>query len=117
MGARGPMAPSLRQFEHPEEIYKDRLLAADIPRFGDYAEIKRSHCTSWESGLLLKIVDYPHWCLLLCADCGQWQFEWQVRVEPANPLDPIAVKWEQQAPGGPWLYPIRWLRRWESHQV
>jgi hypothetical protein len=117
MPARGPAAPSLRQFEHTEEIYKKTLLPPDAPRKGDFAEVMRSHCTSWETGLLVKVVDFPHWCKLSCADCFQHFFEWQVRVEPLNPTDPIAMKWESQAPGGPWLYPITWLKRWEIHRV
>lgn len=61
------------------------------------------------------VVDDPHWCKLSCADCWQHMFEWQVRIEPVDPK--VLAKWEQQAPGGPWLYPIAWLKRWEAHQV
>lgn len=104
-----PSAPSLRQFEHPEEeVYKTSLLPADCPRDGDYAEVTRHHCLE-ESGMLVKVVDYPHWCLSLCADCGLYVTEWIVRVEPITDW----LKWEAKAPGGPFFYPIRWLKRWD----
>jgi hypothetical protein len=102
-------APSLRQFEHIDEIYKERLLPEDCPRKGDYAEITRSHCSAGESGMLVKVVDFPHWCKSSCADCWLPIFDWIVQVEPLKPIP----RWEEQAPGGPWFYPIRWLKRWE----
>ena len=42
-------------------------------------------------------------------------FEWQVRIEPVDP--DVLAKWETIAPGGPWLYPIAWLKRWEAEKV
>lgn len=107
-------APSLRVFEHVDEIYKENLLDEECPRLGDFAEIRRSHCTS-ESGMLVRVIDYPHWCLLLCGDCGQHMTEYQVRVEPLS--EDIRLKWEAIAPGGPWLYPLAWLKRWRADQV
>lgn len=108
--------PSLRQFEHTEEIYKERLLPADCPRDGDYAEVMRCHCTAGsEVGLIVKVIDYPHWCKLSCADCWQHFFEWQVKVEPVDIA--TRIKWEEIAPGGPWLYPIGWLKRWEPDRI
>lgn len=107
-------ALSLRVFENIDEIYKDRGLALDTPRLGDFAEIRRSHCVP-ETGMLVRVVDYVHWCILTCADCGQHMRELQVRIEPLAP--DVLAKWEAQAPGGPWLYPIAWLKRWAPEQV
>jgi len=104
-----PGAPSLRQFVDPdEEIYKTVLLPSDCPRNGDFAEVVRDHCLQ-ETGMLVRVVDYPHWCLSICADCGQQVKEWIVRVEPITDW----LKWQAKAPGGPFFYPIAWLRRWD----
>lgn len=108
------VAPSLRVFEHLDEIYKERGLPEDCPRYGDYAEIVKSHCVA-ETGLLVHVTEYVHWCILTCADCGTHMRELQVKIEPLDP--DTRARWEIQAPGGPWLYPIAWLKRWRPDQV
>ena len=100
-------APSLAQFAHVEEIYKYTGLPEDCPRRFDYAEVTRHHCLP-ETGMLVRVVDYPHWCLSLCADCGLQVKEWIVQVEPITDW----LKWEAKAPGGPFFYPLNWLKRW-----
>lgn len=104
-----PSSPSLRQFENPEEeIYKTAGLPSDCPRRGDFAEVIRSHCVP-ETGMLVRVVDYPHWTLSICADCGIQTALWIVQVEPITDW----MKWEAKAPGGPFYYPIEWLKRWD----
>ena len=106
-----PFAPSLRQFERPdEEIYKTAGLALDCPRKGDFAEVVKDHCLQ-ETGMLVRVVDYPHWCLSICADCGLQVKEWIVQVEPLTDW----LKWHVKAPGGPFFYPINWLKRWDPN--
>lgn len=105
-------APSLRQFEHTQEIYKYSGLEHDCPRQGDYAEVVKNHCVQ-ESGMLVKVIDFPHWCMLICGNCGLYMYEWQVRVEPITDW----LKWETLAPGGPFFYPLNWLKRWEAPRV
>ena len=105
-------APSLRQFEHTEEIYKYSGLPQDCPRYGDFAEITRSHCVP-ETGMLVKVIDYPHWCKQTCGHCWLPVFEWMVRVEPITDW----MKWEVIAPGNPFFYPINWLKRWSAGQL
>jgi len=107
-------ALSLRIFERPEEIFR---LFGFLP--GDFAEIAKGHCSSSETGLLVRISKdhYVRWHIATCADCGQHMREYWVDIVPVRPDHPIALKWETQAPGGPWSYPIAWLKKWEAHQV
>jgi hypothetical protein len=105
-------APSLRQFEHIEEIYKYSGLPEDCPRRFDFAEVIRNHCVE-ESGMLVRVIDYPHWAMSLCGNCGLYVYEWIVQVEPLTDW----LKWEALAPGGPYFFPINWLKRWKAEQV
>jgi hypothetical protein len=105
------LAPSLRQFEHVDEIYKDRLIPADCPRLGDFAEIRRICCRN-DLGVLVRVVNNPHWCVTFCGDCQVKIKEWIVQVEPVTDF----AGWLARQPP-PWFYPIAWLKRWEAQQV
>jgi hypothetical protein len=106
-----PAAPSLSQFVHVEEIYKDRLIPEDCPRWGDLGEI-RHHCCRPETGMIVRVVNNPHWCVTFCADCQQKLKDWIVQVEPV--FDHLS--WAVRNPP-PYFYPITWLKRWEAHRI
>jgi hypothetical protein len=83
-----------------QEIYKRDLLDQDCPRRGDLAEIVRDHHNN-ERGMVVQVVNDPHWSEQYCADCGQKVVEWFVEVRAA---------FFASTPG-PYFYPIRWLKR------
>jgi hypothetical protein len=86
-----------------EEIYKaPRAHEVELPRTGDLAEIRRSHCTA-ESGLLVQVVGEPHLCFCQCADCGQEVTEYFVEIFTNH------AEWLKTP--GPWFYPLAWLKR------
>lgn len=86
------------------EIYKTpRLHETQLPRSGDLAEIRRSHCTP-ESGLVVQVKGDPHLCYCVCAECGQEVTEHFVEVWARE------AAWWFKTPG-PWFMPIKWLRR------
>jgi hypothetical protein len=87
---------------HLDEIYKRRLLDAEVPRRGDLAEVVRDHCSSAETGLLVEVVNDPHRCEVYCAECGQKVVEYFVEVK--------SHIFDRKAPG-PHFYPIKWLKR------
>jgi hypothetical protein len=85
------------------EIYRTpRPHEAELPRRGDLAEVRRSHCQP-ESGLLVQVMNEPHLALVQCADCGASVTEYIVEVHSDHP--------DWQKTPGPWFYPIRWLKR------
>jgi hypothetical protein len=96
---------------HPEEIYKDRLVPTDCPRTGDYAEVRHSCCRN-ENGMVVRIVNAPHWTVVFCADCQGKVKDWIVQVEPITDWE----GWMLRNPG-PYFYPVAWLKRWEANQV
>jgi hypothetical protein len=85
---------------HISEIYKRDLLDADCPRRGDFAEIVRDHHRT-ETGLVVEVVNDPHWSEQYCAECGQKVVEMFVEVRS---------KAFAGTPG-PHFYPLRWLKR------
>jgi hypothetical protein len=88
------------------DIYKSpRPHEVDLPRRGDLAEIRRSHCVQ-ETGLLLQVVGDPHRCFCQCADCGQPITDYFVEVHAASA---VMAAWFKTP--GPWFYPLAWLRR------
>lgn len=91
---------------HVDEIYKRRLLAAETPRRGDFAEIVRDHHRS-ETGLLVRVVNDPHWCEQYCAECGQMVVDYFVEVESP----------QFAAVPGPHFYPVKWLRRFDPKKA
>lgn len=85
---------------HPSEVYKRRLLPADCPRRGDIAEVIRDHHND-ETGLLVHVVNDPHYCMQHCANCGTAVSDYFVEVE--------CDRWPKSA--GPFYFPISWLKR------
>lgn len=83
-----------------DTMYKRRLLPSDCPRRGDMAAIVRDHHKT-ETGQIVVVVNDPHKCEQYCAECGQAVNEYFVEVECKD--------WPKA--GGPYFYPILWLRR------
>lgn len=85
------------------EIYRIPVAhEVEIPRRGDLAEIKRSHCVQ-QTGLVVEVVGDPHLCTAYCADCGLKFDERMAEIWTREP------SWHTSP--GPWFYPIAWLRR------
>ncbi|HZP86604.1 MAG TPA: hypothetical protein VFB54_07265 [Burkholderiales bacterium] len=87
------------------DVYKiPRPHEVELPRPGDLAEVRRSHCkANAEAGLLVQVMGKPHWCYCNCADCGLAITEYFVEVH--------CDLREWQGTPGPWFYPIDWLKR------
>ena len=87
------------------EVYKTpRPHEENLPRPGDFAEIRRGHCrANAEAGLIVEVMGEPHLCFCQCADCGSELDEHHVEIYSDDP--------HFQKTPGPWFYPIRWLRR------
>lgn len=83
-----------------DEIYKRTLLAPDCPRRGDIAAIVKDHHRT-ETGALVRVVNDPHKDSQRCYECGQLVTGYFVEVESGI--------WPRG--GGPYFYPITWLRR------
>jgi hypothetical protein len=87
------------------DIYrKPRPHEVELPRAGDHAEIRRDHCQP-ETGLVVRVFGDPHLCVARCHKCGQRIEEWMVEVFARH------EPWQRLAPGGPYFYPIAWLKR------
>lgn len=84
------------------EIYKRTLLDAETPRRGDVCEVIRDHHGD-ETGLIVVVVNDPHYCVNTCADCGQEIKGYFVEVQSDNP------KFKETP--GPHFYPLAWLKR------
>lgn len=84
------------------EIYKRTLLDATVPRRGDVCEVVRDHHND-ETGLIVVVVNDPHYCENTCADCGQLVTGYFVEVQVNHP--------KFKSIPGPHFYPIAWLRR------
>jgi hypothetical protein len=83
-----------------EDRYKRVALPLDCPRKGDLAAIIKDHHRT-ETGMTVVVVNDPHKAEQYCSECGQAINEYFVEVECKD--------WPKA--GGPYFYPIKWLRR------
>jgi len=87
------------------EVYKGERLDADVPRLGDFAEVRNDHGHALETGLLVRVVNDPHHAEASCAICGQTVVGWFVEVQSNHP--------SFAAVPGPHFYPLQWLKRFD----
>lgn len=87
------------------DVYKTpRAHEVGLPRPGDIAELRRSHCgANADAGLLVQVQGKPHLCSANCFRCGVKTVEYMVEVTSDHP--------EWQNTPQPWLVPISWLKR------
>jgi hypothetical protein len=82
------------------DVYKRSLLDMDVPRRGDLAEVRCDHHKT-ETGLIVHVVNDPHYNRQYCHECGEHIDGYFVEV--------VSPAWDGQP--GPHFYPVKWLKR------
>lgn len=94
-----------------ELFWKSNLLLPETPRKGDIAVIVKDHrvsghCTSTETGALVKVTNDPCPGRIRCTDCQGLIDDWVVEIMMLDDLG-------REPPEGSYLfaYPVKWLQR------